>query len=123
MQMLRENWLARQPFGSRFRHVSTDIAMRYCPRAHAWAASRIGDRDEKPDDLAQRLFNINCYIGTLHLAAAHDSTLATAFRKVVNLMIPPPSLRSPAIAWRVWRGNGKSQRPFPRDNHLERRVP
>ncbi|SAL88571.1 hypothetical protein AWB67_07620 [Caballeronia terrestris] len=48
---------------------------------------------------------INWYIGKLHLAATNDSTLATTFLKVVNLMIPPPSLLSPAIAWRVWRGN------------------
>ena len=48
---------------------------------------------------------INWYIGKLHLAATDDSTLATTFLKVVNLMIPPSSLLSPAIAWRVWRGN------------------
>jgi 2-polyprenyl-6-methoxyphenol hydroxylase-like FAD-dependent oxidoreductase len=51
---------------------------------------------------------INWYIGKLHLAAMHDSTLATAFLKVVNLMVPPRSLLSPAIAWRVWCGVGKS---------------
>jgi hypothetical protein len=48
---------------------------------------------------------INWYIGKLHLAATRDSALATAFLKVANLMIPPRSLLSPAIAWRVWRGN------------------
>ena len=48
---------------------------------------------------------INWYIGKLHLAATHDRTVATTFLKVVNLMAPPPSLLSPAIAWRVWRGN------------------
>jgi len=48
---------------------------------------------------------INWYIGKLHLAATRDSTLTTAFLKVANLMVPPPSLLSPAIAWRVWRGN------------------
>ncbi|HEY3785254.1 MAG TPA: hypothetical protein VGL55_08250 [Steroidobacteraceae bacterium] len=48
---------------------------------------------------------INWYIGKLHLAATRDSALAVAFLKVVNLMVPPPSLLSPAIAWRVWRGN------------------
>jgi 2-polyprenyl-6-methoxyphenol hydroxylase-like FAD-dependent oxidoreductase len=47
---------------------------------------------------------INWYIGKLHLAATRDSTLATAFLKVVNLMIPPLSLLNPTIAWRVWRG-------------------
>jgi hypothetical protein len=51
---------------------------------------------------------INWYIGKLHLAAKRDSRLSIAFLKVVNLMIPPPSLLTPAIAWRVWRGNRKS---------------
>jgi hypothetical protein len=50
---------------------------------------------------------INWYIGKLHLAAANDSTLTSTFLKVVNLMIPPPSLLSPSIAWRVWRGTWK----------------
>jgi hypothetical protein len=48
---------------------------------------------------------INWYIGKLHFAATRDSTLATEFLKVANLMISPPALLSPAIAWRVWRGN------------------
>jgi 2-polyprenyl-6-methoxyphenol hydroxylase-like FAD-dependent oxidoreductase len=48
---------------------------------------------------------INWYIGKLHLAATRDCMLATAFLKVVNLVIPPVSLLNPAIAWRVWRGN------------------
>ncbi|MDR5748363.1 monooxygenase [Caballeronia sp. LZ029] len=48
---------------------------------------------------------INWYIGKLHLAATRDSTLATAFLKVVNLMMPPSSLFSPAIVGRVWQGN------------------
>ncbi|MFM0145848.1 FAD-dependent oxidoreductase [Paraburkholderia sp. RL18-085-BIA-A] len=51
---------------------------------------------------------INWYIGKLHLAATRDTTLATAFLKVVNLMISPRSLLSPAIVWRVWRGNWRS---------------
>jgi 2-polyprenyl-6-methoxyphenol hydroxylase-like FAD-dependent oxidoreductase len=51
---------------------------------------------------------INWYIGKLHLAATRDSTLAIAFLKVANLMVPPPSLLSPAMAWRVWRGNRRS---------------
>jgi 2-polyprenyl-6-methoxyphenol hydroxylase-like FAD-dependent oxidoreductase len=53
---------------------------------------------------------INWYIGKLHLAATRDSTLATAFLKVVNLMMPPSSLFSPAIVGRVWHGN---RRPVP----------
>ncbi|MFC4527079.1 monooxygenase [Dyella halodurans] len=48
---------------------------------------------------------INWYIGKLHLAATKDSALAIAFLKVVNLMMPPSSLLSPAIARRVWRGS------------------
>ena len=51
---------------------------------------------------------INWYIGKLHLAARKDATLATAFLKVANLMSPPPALLSPAIAWRVWRGNRRA---------------
>lgn len=51
---------------------------------------------------------INWYIGKLHLAAVHDTTLATAFLNVINLMTPPTALLSPAIAWRVWRGCGRS---------------
>jgi len=47
---------------------------------------------------------INWYIGKLHLGAAQDSTLATAFLKVANLTMPPPTLLSPAIAWQIWRG-------------------
>ena len=48
---------------------------------------------------------INWYIGKLHLAATHDSALATAFLKVVNLMAPPTTLLTPSIAWRVWQSN------------------
>ena len=51
---------------------------------------------------------INWYIGKLHHAARHDAALATAFLKVANLMSPPPALLSPAIAWRVWRGNRRA---------------
>lgn len=51
---------------------------------------------------------INWYVGKLHLAARNDATLATAFLKVANLMSPPPALLSPAIAWRVWRGNRRA---------------
>ena len=48
---------------------------------------------------------INWYIGKLHVAATRDSALAAAFLRVANLMAPPPSLLSPAIAWRIWRGH------------------
>ncbi|MGF6970756.1 2-polyprenyl-6-methoxyphenol hydroxylase-like FAD-dependent oxidoreductase [Paraburkholderia sp. WC7.3g] len=56
---------------------------------------------------------INWYIGKLHRAATRDSTLSTAFLKVVNLMMPPVSLLSPAIAWRIWQGNWRSALPAP----------
>lgn len=56
---------------------------------------------------------INWYIGKLHFAATRDSTLATAFLKVVNLMMPPSSLLSPAIARRVWQGNRRSTLSVP----------
>jgi 2-polyprenyl-6-methoxyphenol hydroxylase-like FAD-dependent oxidoreductase len=48
---------------------------------------------------------INWYIDKLHLAAIEDSTLASAFLKVVNLMMPPSSLLRPPIARRVFLGN------------------
>ncbi|WNC94533.1 monooxygenase [Paraburkholderia sp. FT54] len=56
---------------------------------------------------------INWYIGKLHSAATRDSTLAIAFLKVVNLMMPPSSLLSPAIAWRVWQGNRRPMLSVP----------
>uniref|UniRef100_UPI003F4967A5 NAD(P)/FAD-dependent oxidoreductase n=1 Tax=Cupriavidus yeoncheonensis TaxID=1462994 RepID=UPI003F4967A5 len=56
---------------------------------------------------------INWYIGKLHLAATRDSTLATAFLKVVNLMIPPSSLLTPSIARRVWQGSRRSALSMP----------
>ncbi|SAK64436.1 Putative epoxidase LasC [Caballeronia catudaia] len=56
---------------------------------------------------------INWYIGKLHLAATRDSTLATAFLKVVNLMMPPSSLLRPSIVRRVWRGNRRPGRVIP----------
>jgi 2-polyprenyl-6-methoxyphenol hydroxylase-like FAD-dependent oxidoreductase len=48
---------------------------------------------------------INWYIGKLHMAAQHDQGLANAFLRVANLVAPPPTLLSPAVAWRVLRGN------------------
>ena len=47
---------------------------------------------------------INWYIGKLHVAAHHDGNLAIAFHRVANLLAPPASLLTPAMAWRVWRG-------------------
>ena len=48
---------------------------------------------------------INWYIGKLHLAARHDSKLATAFLEVANLEAPPTRLLHPAIVMRVLTGN------------------
>ena len=48
---------------------------------------------------------INWYIGKLHMAARHDSKLATAFLKVANLEEPPARLLQPSIVMRVIRGN------------------
>ena len=48
---------------------------------------------------------INWYVGRLHMAARHDSVLATAFLQVANLEIPPTQLLHPAIVMRVLWGN------------------
>src|SRR4029077_11261634 len=48
---------------------------------------------------------INWYIGKLHMAARHDSKLATAFLKVANLEAPPALLLNPANLRRVISGN------------------
>ncbi|HEY4211332.1 MAG TPA: hypothetical protein VGM84_07610 [Steroidobacteraceae bacterium] len=63
---------------------------------------------------------INWYIGKLHLAASRDSTLTTAFLEVANLTMPPTSLLSPPIAWRVWRGHRRALLP---DRSQFRRQP
>ena len=47
---------------------------------------------------------INWYIGKLSLAARRDSDLSLAFLEVANLIKPPPSLLSPRLAIKVWRG-------------------
>jgi flavin-dependent dehydrogenase len=48
---------------------------------------------------------VNWYIGKLHMAARHDSKLATAFLEVANLEASPVRLLHPAIVMRVIRGN------------------
>jgi 2-polyprenyl-6-methoxyphenol hydroxylase-like FAD-dependent oxidoreductase len=48
---------------------------------------------------------INWYIGKLHMAAQQDEVLTNAFLRVANLVAAPPTLLSPAVAWRVLRGN------------------
>lgn len=48
---------------------------------------------------------INWYVGKLHVAAQHDAKLTNAFLRVANLVAAPPTLLSPAVVWRVLRGN------------------
>ena len=48
---------------------------------------------------------INWYIGKLHMAARHDSKLATAFLEVANLEAPPTRLLRPSVVMRVISGN------------------
>lgn len=48
---------------------------------------------------------INWYIGKLHMAAQRDAALSNAFLSVANLVASPTTLLSPAVAWRVLRGN------------------
>ena len=48
---------------------------------------------------------INWYIGKLHMAARHDSKLATAFLRVANLEAPPSLLLQPQVVMRVIAGN------------------
>ena len=47
---------------------------------------------------------INWYLAKLFRAAQHDAVPATRFLEVANLMKPPPSLMTPRIALRVWKG-------------------
>ena len=66
---------------------------------------------------------INWYIGKLHTAAQHDAKLTNAFLSVANLVAAPPTLLSPAVVWRVLRGNlgaapSLHRRGCPRD-HFE----
>ncbi|WP_233862602.1 hypothetical protein [Paraburkholderia adhaesiva] len=53
-----------------------------------------------------RTYSIFAAIGPQH--RCYDVASEWALLKVVNLMVPPPSLLHPAIAWRVWRGQGSS---------------
>src|SRR5258708_6566092 len=50
---------------------------------------------------------INWYIAKLYQAAQSDAVLATRFLKVANLIQQPGTLLSPALAFRVWKGNRK----------------
>lgn len=48
---------------------------------------------------------IRWYMSKLQIAARHDPVVTLAFMRVANLMVPPPSVLHPRIAWRVLRGN------------------
>ena len=48
---------------------------------------------------------VNAYLGRLHVAAAHDARLASAFVWVAGLVASPESLRCPGIVLRVLRGS------------------
>ncbi|MBY0505289.1 MAG: hypothetical protein K2X03_15355 [Bryobacteraceae bacterium] len=61
---------------------------------------------------------INWYVEKLHRAAHRDAELTIAFHKVANLLAPPPSLLSPRLAWRVWRGSRSAADPVPPENSL-----
>ncbi|BCQ26203.1 monooxygenase [Caballeronia sp. NK8] len=96
---------------------STNVARRFCGAVERivdipWHIA-VGNDLRHPRVKGARppmLRFINWYLGKLHLAATHDSALATAFLKVVNLMMPPSSLLSPAIVGRVWQGNRRPVR-------------
>lgn len=61
---------------------------------------------------------LNWYIAKLHRAAHRDPAVALAFHKVANLIAPPPSILSPAIVWRVLRGNPARAAQRPADARL-----
>jgi 2-polyprenyl-6-methoxyphenol hydroxylase-like FAD-dependent oxidoreductase len=44
---------------------------------------------------------INRYMECVHAAAAHDPVVCRKFFEVLNLLSPPTSLMTPAVAWRV----------------------
>lgn len=48
---------------------------------------------------------LNWYVEKLHRAASHDPQLLIAFQKVTNMSAPPQSLLTPAVVWRVLKGN------------------
>jgi 2-polyprenyl-6-methoxyphenol hydroxylase-like FAD-dependent oxidoreductase len=47
---------------------------------------------------------VNAYIARLHVAAAHDAHLASAFMRVAGLVAPPESLLRPGVLLGVLRG-------------------
>jgi 2-polyprenyl-6-methoxyphenol hydroxylase-like FAD-dependent oxidoreductase len=73
----------------------------------AWSVSAWGDL-RFPDVEGERtpmVRFINWYLGKLHIAAHDDAVVAAAFQRVVNMLIPTPSVLHPRVALRVLRGN------------------
>jgi hypothetical protein len=52
---------------------------------------------------------LNWYMAKVQVAARRDKAVTVAFHKVNNLLAPPPSILSPAIALRVLRANLKAR--------------
>lgn len=71
-------------------------------------------------DVQSRL--VGRYIRRLVRAARHDPELATAFLKVLGLLVPPESLLTPRIVRRVLWSDAGSQRPSTRERDLPSRA-
>lgn len=65
---------------------------------------------------------VRAYQRRLLAAAAHDTTLTTAFLRVNNLLDPPTALMRPAVLWRVARGSVRARR-LGGGGRPEQRVP
>ena len=59
---------------------------------------------EVPGPRTRRMKFLNAYISRLHRAASADPVVGETFLKVANFLVPPQSLLSPGMLWRVWRG-------------------
>jgi 2-polyprenyl-6-methoxyphenol hydroxylase-like FAD-dependent oxidoreductase len=53
---------------------------------------------------------VNRYMARVFRAAARDAAVAAAFRRVMHMLAPPPSLFAPRILWRVWRHGAAADR-------------
>lgn len=58
---------------------------------------------------------INWYVNKLHIAAHVDDQVSIAFLKVINMILPPPSMMHPRIIWRIvkahlWPGSQQGNR-------------
>jgi 2-polyprenyl-6-methoxyphenol hydroxylase-like FAD-dependent oxidoreductase len=59
---------------------------------------------EVPGPRTPRLRILNAYLARLHRASTVDTRVGATFLKVANFLIPPQSLITPRMLWRVWRG-------------------